>query len=53
MTWDGETLVLQAIRLMALLKTWQQQTNAPCPSEPNPNFDPATIKQGGKNKGNN
>ena len=38
--------------LLSLLRQWQSATVAPIPREPNPNFDPSTIRKG-KNKGRN
>lgn len=32
------------------LQQWQTALNAPCPSEPNPNYDPSTVKKKERNQ---
>lgn len=36
--------------LYADLKAWQKDLKAPCPSEPNPNYDPTAVRKKGRNQ---
>jgi len=37
-------------RIYGKLKKWQAETNAPCPTKANPNYDPAAKRQRGRNQ---